>query len=153
PPAGAPRRDETPEPRRVIRLAKVAELVDDDVVEHLERREREAPVERQRAARRARSPARALVTDLHAGVAHAERRGLLLEHHRHELPRGDARLGLADAARLEAEPRRLRGALARDPFAMRSEYLVDLAVRHPGRHREHDVIAPRDRQRPAPRAP
>src|SRR5215218_4757219 len=45
------RRDERPEPRRVVRLAQVAELVHDDVVEHRGRREREAPVEGEGAAR------------------------------------------------------------------------------------------------------
>ena len=54
--------------RRVVRLAQVAELVHDDVVEHLERREHEPPVERQRAARGAGAPARALVADLDAVV-------------------------------------------------------------------------------------
>ena len=50
PPAGSTLGDQTPEPRRVIGLAKVAELVHDHVVEHVERREHEPPVERQRAA-------------------------------------------------------------------------------------------------------
>ena len=48
----------------VVRLAEVAELVDDDVVEHGVRREHEPPVEGERPARRARAPAGALVADL-----------------------------------------------------------------------------------------
>ena len=37
--------DERPEPSRVVRNPQVTELVHDDVVEYLERREREPPVE------------------------------------------------------------------------------------------------------------
>ena len=55
--------DEPPEAPRVVRLAQVAELVHDDVVEHLERGEHEPPVERERPGRGARPPARALVAD------------------------------------------------------------------------------------------
>ena len=56
-PARAPLADERPELPRVVRLPQVAELVHDHVVEHRVRREHEPPVERQRAARRARAPA------------------------------------------------------------------------------------------------
>ena len=65
--AGPVRREQPPERLRVVGDAQVAELVADDVVEHPGRREQEAPRERQRPARRARAPARAL-------VAHRERR-------------------------------------------------------------------------------
>src|SRR5213592_3792518 len=47
----------------MVQLAEVAELVDDDVVEHLERGEQQPPVERDRASRRGRAPSRALVAD------------------------------------------------------------------------------------------
>ena len=55
-PVRAAVRDEGPEAGRVVRLAQVAELVHDDVVEHRERREREPPVERERPARTSTSP-------------------------------------------------------------------------------------------------
>src|SRR5260370_10345925 len=63
-PLGPPGLDEPPEAARVVRLAQMAELVHDDVVEHVERREHAPPVEREPAARRARPPARTLVADL-----------------------------------------------------------------------------------------
>jgi hypothetical protein len=55
---GTPALDERPEAPAVARLAEVADLVDDDVVECLRRRKREPPVERDRAGRGARAPAR-----------------------------------------------------------------------------------------------
>ena len=55
--------DERPEAAPVVRLDEVAQLVDDDVVEHLGRREGEPPVQRDRAAWRARAPAGPLAGD------------------------------------------------------------------------------------------
>src|SRR5262249_44675862 len=49
-PARAARGDEPPEARRVVQLDEVADLVDDDVVEHVVGGEHEPPVERERAA-------------------------------------------------------------------------------------------------------
>ncbi len=66
--AGPVTREQLPERPRVVGDAQVAELVADDVVEHPGRSEQEAPRERERAARRAGAPARAL-------VAHGDRRG------------------------------------------------------------------------------
>jgi len=56
----------------------VAELVDDDVVEYLERRKHETPVETERAARRAGAPQRALVTDPDPANSDTEPFGLLV---------------------------------------------------------------------------
>src|SRR5215216_7330418 len=49
----------------------MADLVLDDVVEDLDRREQQAPVERHRTPGRARRPARPLAADRQAGVAGA----------------------------------------------------------------------------------
>src|SRR3954451_8211158 len=102
PPVGAATLDERPEAAGVVRLAQVAQLVHYDVVEHLERREDEAPVEGERASGRAGSPARALVADLDARPEDSELLRLLLGEHRHELTRSPARLGLRHERRIEA---------------------------------------------------
>src|SRR5262249_30803046 len=65
--------DELPERGAVMGLDEVADLVDDDVVEHVVRGEHEPPVEAQLALRRARAPPAALVAHDDAAVAHAER--------------------------------------------------------------------------------
>src|SRR5919205_4533055 len=62
-PAGPMALDERPEAARVVRHAQVAELVHDDVVEHLEGREHESPVEGERAAGGAGAPERPLAAD------------------------------------------------------------------------------------------
>src|SRR5438128_1926634 len=63
----APRRaqllDQAPERSRVVAPAEVAELVRDDVVEHVGRGDDEPPREGEVAAGGARAPARALVAD------------------------------------------------------------------------------------------
>ena len=59
-PARRARREQPPEARRVVHHLEVADLVLDDVVEDLRRREQQPPVERHRARGRARRPARAL---------------------------------------------------------------------------------------------
>src|SRR4051794_40934772 len=69
----------------------MTDLVDDDVVEHVVRREDEAPVEAERAGRRAGSPAAALVAQRDARVGDAERGRLRLREER------DARERLAPA--------------------------------------------------------
>ena len=133
-PVGAPRLDELPEPARVVRLAQVAELVHDDVVEHVERREHEAPVERERAARRARAPARALVADLDARRLDADRRRLLVDQHRDELARRAPRLRPRRCARGSS---RRRGRCFARSLAIHSRcdsmISVDLRVGHPRR--------------------
>ena len=62
----------------MVRDAQVAELVDDDVIEHLKRRQHEPPVEGERARGGAGAPERALVADLNPPVSDAEPLGLLL---------------------------------------------------------------------------
>jgi hypothetical protein len=74
----------------VIWATEVAELVDDDVLEHRARRDHEPPGERERAARRARPPARALVGDPHTAVHHAEPRRLASERRLDRHPRPSA---------------------------------------------------------------
>ena len=58
--SGHARLQQRPEARRVVHHLEVADLVLDDVVEHRLGREQQPPVERHRAGRRARRPARAL---------------------------------------------------------------------------------------------
>src|SRR5918912_301406 len=107
-PAGTAALDERPEAARVVRDAQVAELVHDDVVEHLEGREHEPPVEGERAAGGARAPQRALAADPDPRVLDAESLRLLLGQRGDELAGGDARLRLPHRAPLEPEPRHLR---------------------------------------------
>ena len=57
------RLDEAPERGTVVVLDQVTHLVHDDVVEHVVRGEHEPPVEAQRAARGARSPAADLIAE------------------------------------------------------------------------------------------
>src|SRR5919197_2558781 len=54
-------RNELPELRRVIHAAQVHQLVDQDIVADPIGREDQAPVQRDPAARRTRSPARTLI--------------------------------------------------------------------------------------------
>ena len=133
----------------MVRHAQVAELVDDHVVEDVERRQHETPVEGERSARRARAPAGPLVADLDPPVGDPEGLGLLVDEHRHELSRPAARLVLDDGAFVEPQAWHLLGALARDPAAVRLEDAVDFLLVDPGRDGESRRLAPRDRQRPA----
>jgi hypothetical protein len=68
-PAWTDRSEQTPERLLVARLTNVAELVDDDVLQDLQRRRGEAPGEREVALARARAPAG-------PGVADADRAAL-----------------------------------------------------------------------------
>jgi len=95
-PARATSLDERPERSRVIWNTQVTELMHYHVVEYLERREYEPPVEGERAARRARAPKSALPSDTDSLVRDADALGLPLGQHRHELSRGRTRLRLAD---------------------------------------------------------
>ena len=70
-PARRARRQQPPEARRVVHHLEVADLVLDDVVEDLGRREQQPPVERHRARGRARRPAGALAADRQPRVARA----------------------------------------------------------------------------------
>ena len=74
----------------MVENTQVAELMDDDVVEHLEGREHESPVEGERAARGAGAPERSLAADPDAPVRDPEPLGLLLGEGRNELPGADA---------------------------------------------------------------
>src|ERR671922_2137673 len=65
------RREQRPEPVRVVLHLEVSDLVLDDVVEDLGRRQEEAVVEAHRAARGAGRPACPLPSDREAGVANA----------------------------------------------------------------------------------
>src|SRR5579862_3324770 len=102
----------------------MAELVDDDVIEHVERREREPPVEREPAARRARAPLRPVVAYVDAADLDAERRRFLLGDHGDELAHRTLRVVSGDSSRVEPEARHLSCTLARDPAAVRLEHLV-----------------------------
>ena len=66
----------SPEPRAVTEDAQVCELVDDDRLERLGRREDEPPRERQPALPRGTPPARPLVADRDRGRADTERRSM-----------------------------------------------------------------------------
>ena len=69
---------ERPEPPRVVWNTQVTELMHDHVVEHLERREYEPPVEGERAAWRARAPESALPSDTYSAVLDADAVALLV---------------------------------------------------------------------------
>src|SRR5439155_4299403 len=114
--------DQRPKALRVVRDVQMAELVHDDVVEHLGGREHEAPVEGERAAPRAGAPERALVPDPDSSARDADARRLLFDDGREDLARSDARLGLAHAETLEAEPRNLAPPLMLDPGAPLGEH-------------------------------
>ena len=64
--------DERPEPSRMVRNTQVAELMHDHIVEDIERREYEPPVEGERAEWRARAPKRALPSYPDAAVPDAD---------------------------------------------------------------------------------
>src|SRR5713226_10609271 len=57
------REQHAPEARRVIHLEELRDLVRGEIVEHVRRREDEAPGEGQHAGRRARAPAARLIAD------------------------------------------------------------------------------------------
>src|SRR3954453_13093163 len=99
--------DELPEAPRMVRLAWGGQLVHDDVVEDVEWSEHEAPVEQQRPAGGARSPAGALVANLDPRRPHADARRFLLDEHRDELADSGPRIRLADTLRVQPEPRPL----------------------------------------------
>jgi hypothetical protein len=70
--------DECPESLRVVRNTQMTELVHDHVVDDLERREYEPPVEGERAAWRARAPEGALPTDPDSAIFDADALAMLL---------------------------------------------------------------------------
>ena len=70
--------DECPEPARVVWNTQVTELMHNHVVEHLERREYEPPVEGERAAWRARAQKSALASYTDSPVLDADALALLL---------------------------------------------------------------------------
>src|SRR5947207_8329163 len=129
-PAWPPPLYEVPEGAGVVRDAQVTKLVHGDVVEDLERRKHEPPVEGERAARRAGTPEGALITDADPRVANAQPLGLLVDKRGGELPRSGPCLLLAHLEALEREPRRLAAALRLDPPPLLSQQPLD-------RHRAH----------------
>ena len=76
--------DERPEPPRMVWNTQVAELVHDHVVEDLERREYEPPVEGERAAWRARAPKSSLPSNPDSAVLDTDALGLALGQRRNE---------------------------------------------------------------------
>src|SRR5690348_3845189 len=64
-------REQRPETRRVVEDLQMADLVPDDVFEHLLGRKQQAPVEAHASLGRARCPARALPADLKVAVGPA----------------------------------------------------------------------------------
>src|SRR5258708_10927801 len=59
----AARSDLQPESRRVVHLDQMRDFMGGEIIQHIGRRENQPPRERQRARRRARSPAARLVAD------------------------------------------------------------------------------------------
>ncbi len=143
--------DELPEPSRVVRDAQVTELVHDHVVEHLERRECEPPVEGERAAWGARAPERALSSDPDPAELDADARGLLLGQPRDELSRGPTRLRLADRARVEAQSWHLATPLILDPRTRLLEHALDAGLTRSPWHGEPRRLPPWHLQSPSPR--
>src|SRR5947208_12131969 len=97
--------DELPEGRPVMVLDEVAHLVDDDVVEHVVRREHEPPVEAERTRAGARAPARPLVAQRDALVLDAERPSFRLRDQRDACARLAAALRCGEAKPVEPEGR------------------------------------------------
>ena len=117
--------DERPELSRMVRDAQVTELMHDDVVQDVGRCEHEPPVERERAARRARAPERSLPSYADSAVRDADARRLLLGQRRDELSRGQPRLRLTDQEWIEAQSRHLATPLSLDPEALLIDQTLD----------------------------
>src|SRR4051812_37691492 len=148
---------------------EMAELVDDDVPEHSRRCDDQPPVERERAASRARAPASVLVANRQARICHLESRRLEVDRARDldscllAIPaeqRRNRRRGQGEAAdphdvvALQAEVedlRRLRK-LPFEPCAMLEEQRVDVALRRSRRHDDLDVALRVDVDGQLPRA-
>jgi hypothetical protein len=119
-------------------LDKVADLVHDDVVEHVVRRQHEPPVEAERALARARAPAAALVAQRDPLVRHAERRRLRLRDQRDARLRLTPPLLLGEGELVQVEAR-LRSflQLTLEPREVGRDRVADLTV---GRARPHDEL-------------
>jgi hypothetical protein len=143
--------DECPEPPRVVWNTQVTELVHDHVVEHLERREYEPPVEGERAAGRARAPKSALPSDTDSAVLDPDALALLVGQRQDELSRGRTRLRLADRGRVEAESRYLAHSLFDDPRPFLLEQALHIGVNRPSWHSQPRRLSPRHLQPPSPR--
>jgi hypothetical protein len=128
----SPALDELPERRPMVQLDEMAHLVHHHVVEHVVRREHEAPVEAERALARAGAPAAHLVAERDPRIRDAERRGLRLGDQLDPRARLAAALALGEAQALETEARldRLRE-LSREPGLVEVDRLVDLGARCP----------------------
>src|SRR5262245_4980096 len=128
--ARTPAFHELPERGAVMVLDEMADLMDDDVVEHVVRSEHETPVEAQRTGARARAPAGPLVAQRDALELDFERLRLRLRDQR------DARAGFAPPLRSgeteSIEPEAgLRGLLEllRQPLEIRRDRRLDLGSR------------------------
>src|ERR1700688_4338590 len=70
--------DDPPEPRRMIHLDEMRDLVGGEIVQHIRRRKDQPPRERQRPCRGARAPAARLVADRQPLRLDAQRLGVSL---------------------------------------------------------------------------
>src|SRR4051794_22376675 len=102
----------------MVRDPQVAELVDDDVVGHLERRQHEPPVEGERAARRAGAPSSPLVPDPDPPVGDADPPCLVLRQPGDEPPGSVAPFRLAHLEAFQPEAWYLAAPLLLDPAAL-----------------------------------
>ena len=143
--------DERPELPRVVRDAQVAELVHDDVVQHLGRCEHEPPVEGDRPAPRARAPEGALPSDSDPAVLDADALRLRARQSRNERARARTRPRLTDRRWVEAESRHLATPLILDPRALLLEQALDAGTTRSLWHGEPRRLAPRHLQSPSPR--
>ena len=144
--------DEPPEARRVIRLPQMAELVHNDVSRHFGRCEDEPPVERERAARGARSPASPLVADRDSSHADSQPWRFVPHQFVHECTSPVSALvfrhGLERESRLGCTSE-----LAREPAFVLVEQRANCPLR--GAQRDNDLGRParrdHDASAPSPR--
>ena len=112
-------RDHLPEPRRVVHLDEMRDLVGGEIIQHIGWRQDEPPRERQRSRRRARTPAARLIADRQPFYLDAKGRGIGLRG----LLQVAARFALEVIARRGAryaQSRRPRREGARRSLAFRS---------------------------------
>jgi len=143
--------DERPELSRVVRDAQVTELMHDHVVQDAGWCEHEPPVERERAARRARAPERSLPSYSDSTVLDADALRLLPGQRRDELSRGQPRLRLADEGWIEAQSRHLATPLILDPEALVLDQALDAGATRSLRHGQPRRSSPWHLQSPSPR--
>jgi hypothetical protein len=134
----------------MVRDSQVAELVDDHVVDHLERGQHETPVERERSTRRARAPERPLGSDPDCPVGDADSprlcRGEVCDQSARPTP--PSRFGQREVGQPQA--RHLASALLLDPRPSVRKYVLDLSPGHALWNDEPDRLAPASLQSPPP---